>query len=170
VSTVAPTTIRAAVADDASRIAQIYSEGIADGEATFETAPRTAADVVPWLGRPREPVLVAERGGDVVGFARLTPYSPRACYAGVGDYAIYLAREARGRGIGRPLLQALVAAAQDDGYWKVIGRVFTTNVPSVALARACGFREVGVHLRHGRLDGVWKDVVVLERLLGDAAR
>jgi L-amino acid N-acyltransferase YncA len=87
----------------------------------------------------------------------------------VGEYTIYLDREARGRGLGRRLLDAVVTTAEAAGYWKLQGRLFTSNEASVALARRCGFRQVGVYERHGRLDGEWKDLLIVERLLGDAA-
>jgi L-amino acid N-acyltransferase YncA len=160
--------IRPAAPSDADALATIYNEGIADRQATFETAERTAADALTWLGRIREPVLAAEHGGRVAGFARVIASSDRCAYAGVGEFSIYLARDARGHGVGGQLLEALVSTAEDEGYWKLIGKLFTTNAASLALARRCGFREVGVHRRHARLDGEWKDVLVVERLLGDA--
>jgi phosphinothricin acetyltransferase len=154
---------------DAAAIAAIYNQGIEERQATFETAPREAADVEPWLAaRESPPVLVAEERGAVCGWARIVPYDERAAYAGVGEYGIYVDRGARGRGIGGQLLEALAAEAETHGCWKLIGLLFTDNGPSRALARACGFSDVGVHRRHGRLDGEWRDVVVVERLLGDA--
>ena len=164
-----PTTAtRAATQVDAPSIAAIYNAGIAEREATFETAERSAEDVLAWIGREREPLLVAELDGRVAGFARVIRSSDRCAYAGVGEYTIYLAGDARGRGLGARLLDALAVAAEAAGYWKLIGKLFTTNEATIALARRCGFREVGVHLRHGRLDGEWKDVLLVERLLGEA--
>jgi L-amino acid N-acyltransferase YncA len=160
--------IRPAVPADAAALAAVYNQGIAEREATFETAERSADDALGWLGREREPVLVAERDGRVLGFARLMLSSDRCAYAGVGEYTIYLDRDARGQGVGAQLLEALGAAAEAAGYWKLVGKLFTTNAASVALARRCGFRDVGVHERHGRLDGEWRDVLVVERLLGQA--
>ncbi|MDX6669228.1 MAG: hypothetical protein QOK04_2608 [Solirubrobacteraceae bacterium] len=163
-------TVRHAQPADAAAIAAIYNQGIEERQATFETAPRAAADVEPWLAaRDSPPVLVAQERGAVRGWARIVPYDERAAYAGVGEYGIYVDREARGHGLGRQLLDALAAEAEAHGYWKLIGLLFTDNEPSRALARACGFSDVGVHRRHGRLDGEWRDVVVVERLLGDAA-
>ena len=162
--------IRAADATDAGAVAAIYNESIAEREATFETAERSAGDALRWLAADGEPLLVAEDQERVLGFARVIRSSDRCAYEGVGDYTIYLARDARGRGVGRALLAALVAAAEQAGYWKLIGRLFTSNAASIALARRCGFRQVGVHERHGRLDGEWKDVLVVERLIGEAAR
>jgi phosphinothricin acetyltransferase len=162
-------TVRHARWADATAIAAIYNQGIEERQATFETAPREAADVEPWIAaQESSPLLVADHGGSVRAWARIVPYDERAAYAGVGEYGIYVHREARGRGLGRRLLEALVAEAEAHGYWKLIGLLFTENGASRALAGACGFSEVGVHRRHGRLDGEWRDVVVVERLLGDA--
>lgn len=163
-------TIRVATRADAGRIAAIYNEGIAERLATFETEPRTPGDVMGWLV-DGFPVLVAERedGGEVAGFARVGDYSERAVYRGVGEHAVYVARAARGAGLGRALLEALAAEAAERGYYKLTSRIFAENEASRAAHRAAGFREVGVQRRHGRLDGDWKDCVLVERLVGDAA-
>src|SRR5256714_128675 len=113
------------------------------------------------------PFLMAELDGEVVGFGRVTAYSTRACYAGVGEASIYVDREARGSGVGRLLFDALCEAAAAAGYWKLLGLLFPTNAASVALVRAAGCREVGVHRRHGRLDGEWREVLLVERGLGE---
>jgi L-amino acid N-acyltransferase YncA len=150
-------------------VAVIYNQGIEEREATFETRPRPAAELAAAIAEPGGlPFLVAERGGEVVGWARVTPYSPRACYSGVGEASIYLERGARGAGLGLRLFDSLSDAAERRGYWKLIGLLFPTNAASTALCRSAGAREVGVYRRHGRLDGDWRDVVVVERLLGDA--
>jgi L-amino acid N-acyltransferase YncA len=115
------------------------------------------------------PFLVAERDGRVAAWARVSPTSSRECYAGVGEASIYVARGDRAAGVGRALLTALAEAAERAGYWKLVGLVFPTNAASVGLLSAAGFLEVGLHRRHGRLDGEWRDVLVLERLLGPAA-
>ena len=162
--------VRPARAADADALAAIYNQGIAERQATFETTQRSAADAASWLDDAGGPVLAAERDGRVVGFARLVPASDRCAYAGVGEYTIYVDPDARGEGIGRQLLDALATQAERAGYWKMIGKLFTSNAGSIALARRCGFREVGVHERHARLDGEWKDVLVVERLLGEALR
>jgi phosphinothricin acetyltransferase len=164
------TGLRPATGEDAEAIAAIYNEAIAERSATFDTEPVTAADVGGWLHLEREPVLVAELDGRVAGWARVIASAERCALAGVGEYTIYLARGARGQGIGRRLLAELVTAAEAAGYWKLQGRLFTGNAASVALARSSGFREVGVYQRHGRLDGEWKDLLIVERLLGEAAR
>jgi phosphinothricin acetyltransferase len=100
----------------------------------------------------------------------VSPYSIRRAYAGVGEHGVYVDPGARGRGVGLALLNALADAAEAAGYYKLTSRVFTTNRSSLALHRAAGFTEVGVQRRHGRLEGEWKDTVLVERLLGDAAR
>ena len=160
--------IRAAVPADAAALARIYNQGIAGRQATFETRPRDVQDVLQWLGE-RGPLLVAVRDGEVAGFARVTAYSDREVYAGVGEYGIYVDEAARGGGLGARLLEALAAAAEAAGYHKLTAKLFTSNEASLALARRCGFREVGVHRNHARLDGEWRDVLVVERLLGAAA-
>lgn len=158
--------IRQATAADASAIARIYNQGIEDRGATFETRPRTPADIVAWLEEAKRlPLLVAEDEGVVAGWAGLSAYRSRACYAGIGEFSIYLEQTMRGRGVGRMLLSALIDAARDRGYWKLVSRVFPFNTGSRALCRSCGFREVGVYEKHGRLDGKWLDVVIVERLI-----
>jgi phosphinothricin acetyltransferase len=159
-------TIRPAMAGDAAVIARVYNQGIADRGATFETEPRTAADIEARLRSPDAlPTLVAEVDGLVVGWAGLSAYRPRPCYSGIAEFSIYLDRGARGRGIGRDLLTALVDAARARGCWKLVSRIFPFNGASRALCRACGFREVGIYEKHGRLDGRWLDVVIVERLI-----
>jgi L-amino acid N-acyltransferase YncA len=160
-------TIRPAQAADAAEIAAIYNEGIESRQATFVTRRHTAADVARWLEAPG-PQLVAERDGQVIAFAVVGDYSPVPAYHGVGEFAIYVAGSARGQGVGRELLEALVAASEEAGRFKLLGKLFADNEASRALCRACGFAEVGVHRRHGQLDGRWRDVLVVERLLGPA--
>ncbi len=159
--------IRPAVEADAASIAGIHGEGIADRVATFETRPRDARDVAEWLAQGR-PFVVAEEDG-IAGFARVSSYSDRAVYDGVGDHGVYVARAARGRRLGVALLEALASEAEAAGYYKLTSRVFADNAASRAVHLAAGFTEVGVQRRHGRLDGEWKDCVLVERLLGDAA-
>jgi phosphinothricin acetyltransferase len=159
-------TIREATAEDAEVIAAIYNQGIEDRGATFETERRTAEDLVAKLAeRQRHPILVAADGDAVLGWAGLSEYRSRACYAGIGEFSIYLDRGARGRGVGRLLLTALVNAARERGYWKLVSRVFSFNAASRALCASCGFREVGVYEKHAQLDGRWLDVVIVERLI-----
>ena len=158
---------RPARPEDAAAIARIYNEGIEDRLATFETTLRSAGDVGGWLAAGY-PLVVVEGDDGVVAWASAPPYRPeREAYAGIGDFSVYVARPERGRGAGRAALEALVAEARARGLWKLVGRIFPENEASLALARRLGFREVGVYRRHGRLDGAWRDVVVVELLLDD---
>jgi L-amino acid N-acyltransferase YncA len=160
--------VRAAAPADAPAIAAIYNEGIADRVATFETRERSTDEVRAWLDDGL-PLLVAVDGDSVVGFARVAPYSDRCVYDGVGEHGVYVARDARGRGAGRRLLDELCAAAEAAGLYKLTSRIFADNEASIAAHTAAGFDVVGVQRRHGRLDGEWKDCVLVERLIGDAA-
>jgi L-amino acid N-acyltransferase YncA len=163
-------TLRPAVPADCGRIADIYNAGIEERSATFETRPREPREIARWLQDPhRFPLIVAEGRRGVVGWARVSGYSEREAYRGVGECQVYVRPAARGRGVGTGLLLAACREAERLGYWKLVGRLFTTNRASLALVERCGFREVGVHRRHGRLDGDWRDVVLVERLLGPAA-
>lgn len=164
-----PVVIRPARDADVPAITRIYNEGIAGRQATFETRPRTEAEVETWIQPGARPLLVAQHGDAVAGFARVTAYSDREVYAGVGEYGIYVDAAARGAGIGVRLLDALAAEAERAGYHKLTAKLFRSNHASLALARRCGFREVGIHRNHAQLDGEWRDVLVVERLLGPAA-
>jgi phosphinothricin acetyltransferase len=162
--------IRPAQAGDAAAVAAIYNHSIAEREATFETRARRPQDVAGWLDEGRPFLVAVAEDGEVLGFARVSPYSVRKAYAGVGEHGVYVAAHARGRGVGSALLAALAEAAEAAGYHKLTSRVFTTNAASLALHRSSGFTEVGIQRRHGRLEGEWKDTVLVERLLGEAAR
>jgi phosphinothricin acetyltransferase len=161
--------IRRASRADAEAIAAIYNEGIADRVATFETRPREPHEVAAWLAEGLPLLVATDERGAVVGFARVAPYSDRCVYAGVGEHGVYVARAARGEQLGRRLLEALAAASEEAGLSKLTSRVFADNAASRAVHRAAGFHEVGIQRRHGRLDGEWKDCVLVERLLGEAA-
>jgi len=158
---------RPATAADAEAIAAIYNEGIADGIATFETRPRTADDVQEWFGRRFPIVAVEDETRAVIAFASTSEYRPRDCYAGIAEFSVYAARGQRGRGAGRLAMQTLIDAARAAGFWKLVSRVFVENAPSRALMRSAGFREVGIYERHARLDGRWRDVVIVERSLSE---
>jgi L-amino acid N-acyltransferase YncA len=159
------TILRRAVAHDAAAVAAIYNEGIDDRVATFETTARSEADAEAWIAEGL-PFLVAELSGEVVGFARLSAYSDRCVYSGVGEHGVYVGRSSRGMTLGRRLLDALAEAAEQAGYHKLTSRIFTDNEASLAAHRAAGFEEVGVQRRHGMLDGEWKDCMLVERHLG----
>ena len=142
-------------------VAAIWAEGIATGSATFET------EVPSWeeFDRTRLPGqrLVAVDGGEVVGWAALSPTSSRECYAGVAENSVYVTSAGRGRGIGRALLDALLARADPAGIWTIQTSVFPENEASVALHERVGFRVVGRRERIAKLDGVWRDTLFLER-------
>jgi phosphinothricin acetyltransferase len=155
---------RPAALTDAQRIAEIYNEGIADRVATFETTLRSADDVCAWFDGTH-PIVVVENGSGVVAFASTSTYRTRACYAGIAEFSVYVARGLRGRGAGRLAMEALLRQAEQAGFWKLLSRVFVENAPSRQLLQSLGFREVGIYEKHGQLDGVWRDVVIVERLI-----
>ena len=146
--------------DDYPAVAAVFAEGIATGLATFET------EVPGWeewdAGHLADHRFVAELDGEVVGWIAVVPYSRRAVYRGVGEESVYVAERARGRGVGRALLETVIESARDGGLWTLQAGVFTDNGASLAFHRALGFREVGIRERIGQLDGVWRDVVLLE--------
>jgi L-amino acid N-acyltransferase YncA len=157
-------TSRAADLDDAAAIAAIYNEGIEDRVATFETRLRTREDTAAWFDG-RHPIVVVEDGGSVVAFGATSVYRPRDCYSGIAECSVYVAREARRRGAGKLALQSLIEASEQAGFWKLVSRIFTENTASRALVKAQGFREVGYYEKHGLLDGRWRDVIIVERLI-----
>ena len=157
-------TTRAATPDDAEDIAHIYNQGIEDRTATFETTRRTPDDIARWFDGVH-PVVVVEQQGEIIAFAATFLYRPRACYAGIAEFSVYVRRDKRGCGMGRAALLALFDAAETAGFTKLVSRVFVDNVASRRLLASLGFREVGVYEKHGRLDGVWRDVVIVERLI-----
>jgi L-amino acid N-acyltransferase YncA len=152
--------VRPLVAADWPAVAAIFAEGIATGDATFET---TVPEWRDWDARHlAEHRLVAELDGGVAGWTAVVPYSSRAAYRGVGEESVYVAERARGRGVGRELLATLIESARAGGLWTLQAGVFTENAASLALHRSLGFRQVGVRERIGQLDGAWRDVVLLE--------
>lgn len=157
-------TTREAQPADADSIARIYNEGIEDRVATFETRLRSSEDVRAWFDGVH-PIVVVEDEGRVVAFAASSTYRPRDCYAGIAEASVYVSRDYRRRGAGRIALEALIAAAKDAGFWKLLSRIFSENTASRGLVRQLGFREVGVYEKHGQLDGQWRDVVIVERTL-----
>lgn len=155
---------RLATPDDAAQMAAIYNEGIGDRVATFETRARSAEDVRGWFDG-RHPIVVVEQDGEMVAFASTSTYRPRECYSGIAEVSVYVGRKFRRRGAGRVALAELIRVATEQGFWKLVSRVFPENRASRALIASLGFREVGVYEKHGMLDGVWRDVVIVERHL-----
>ena len=155
---------RPATEEDAPAIARIYNQGIEDRVATFETRPRTEADIQAWFAG-KYPVVAVEDAGEVVAWAATSLYRTRECYAGIAEFSVYVARAARGRGAGRLAMQALIKQAESAEFWKLVSRIFPENRASLALMRSLGFREVGRYEKHGQLDGVWRDVVIVELLI-----
>lgn len=153
--------IEAMRADDWPAVKAIYEAGIATGNATFETqAPTWEA----WdKGHRADCRLVARANDEVIGWAVLSSVSGRCVYAGVAEVSIYIAEAARGQGVGKALLNALVAESEKAGIWTLQTGIFPENVASIALHKACGFREVGYRERLGCMNGWWRDVVLLER-------
>lgn len=158
-------TARMATIADVPHIRRIYNEGIDDRLGTFETRGRTDDDIAAWLGGRHPTVIVEMAGAGVVAFASTSGYRQRECYAGVAEFSVYVARAQRGRGAGREAMTALIDAARQAGFWKLVSRVFPENTASRRLLASVGFREVGTYQRHARLDGSWRDVVITERLL-----
>jgi L-amino acid N-acyltransferase YncA len=153
--------IRAMQPSDWPAVREIYEQGLATRQATFET---TAPSWAEWdEGHLAEQRLVAAQEGKVVGWAALSPASRRPCYAGVVEESVYVRAEARGQGVGTSLLRALVERAEKAGAWTIQTSIFPENVASIELHRRCGFRVVGTRERIAQLDGEWRDTVLLER-------
>jgi phosphinothricin acetyltransferase len=161
--------IRPAGVTDVAAIATIYNQGIEDRLATLETELRTPEERAEWLAArgPRHPVLVADVGGLVTGWASLNRFNPRPAYDHVADFSIYIERGWRGCGVGRRLLTALVERAQALGYHKMVLSAFPFNPAGVSLYERLGFTTVGIYREQGRLDGQWVDVLVMERVFTD---
>ena len=156
--------VRSAAPNNSAIIAHIYNQGIEDRVATFETRLRTAEDVQAWFDGVH-PVLVVEDESEIIAFASTSAYSARECYGGIVECSVYVKRDMRGRGVGRIALEALIRAAEEAGFWKLVSRVFVENNASRALVRSLGFREVGIYKKHAKLDDVWRDVIIVERLI-----
>ncbi|MGA9635015.1 MAG: N-acetyltransferase family protein [Solirubrobacterales bacterium] len=171
-----PLSIRRAAPGDAERIAEIFNQDVEDRVATFETRPAGAGDAARWIesdlvviAEAPSPAATNPAAGSVVGWAKASPYADRHdYYDGVRETTLYVERGARRTGVGRRLLDALAEVAAEEGVHKLIGKIFTSNEPSISMVGALGWREVGVHERHGMLDGEWKDVLVVEKLLQPA--
>jgi L-amino acid N-acyltransferase YncA len=153
--------IRAMRGDDWPAVRDIYAEGMATGNATFETeTPEWTKWDSAHLQNCR---LVAQDSEQILGWAALSPVSSRRVYSGVAEVSVYVVSAAQGRGIGKMLLQSLVEQSERCGIWTLQAGIFPENVPSIALHKSCGFREVGRRQRLGQRNGVWRDVLLLER-------
>jgi len=160
-------TVRAATAADVEAICTIHNQGIVDRIATLDTILRTTDDCRAWLEERglRHPVLVADLEGLVVGWASLNRFNPRQAYDHVADFSVYVEREWRGKGVGRQLLDRLIACARDAGYHKMVLAAMAHNIAGLALYTRTGFTRVGIYREQGQLDGKWVDVVIMEKLL-----
>jgi L-amino acid N-acyltransferase YncA len=159
--------IRTAKLKDATAIVEIYNQGIRARVATFQTQERTVADIQTWFNDPKHPLLVAILEDSVVGWIHASAYRPAAStwYAGIAEYSVYVSNSAHGSGVGQTLMLEFFKACQTVGIWKLVSRIFPENMASLALCAKTGFREVGIYQRHAMLDGVWRDVVIVEKLL-----
>lgn len=164
--------VRVATPDDADVIARIHNQGISERIATFETVPRTVAQVRQSLTEKAStfPAVVVEKDGVVIGWAAAGAYRGRPCYHGIAEHSVYVDQASRNMGAGRAALQGLVLVYQQLGFWKLVSRIFPENTASLALHEALGFRVVGVYHQHAQLDGEWKDCVIVEKLLRAADR
>jgi L-amino acid N-acyltransferase YncA len=159
--------VRLATAADAAAIARIHNQGIEDRVATFETDSRTPDQVIAALADKGDkfPTIVVECRGEVAAWASAGPYRTRECYSGIAEHSVYVDRDVRGHGIGRITLEGFLRCYAERGFWKIVSRIFPENEASLALHERTGFRVVGVYRRHAKLDGQWKDCVVIEKLL-----
>jgi len=156
---------RTAERSDAAAITEIYNQGIADRVGTFETEPRSTDQIEAWFDEALAIVAVDDGAGQLVGYAVAHRYTDRCCYSGVGEFSVYVRRANRGQGVGRVAMGALIDASRDKGLWKLLSRVFPENKASLALMSRMGFEEIGVHRNHGKLDGQWRDNVIVELLI-----
>ena len=155
---------RIAELNDVTAIANIYNQGIEDRSATFETRLRSAEEIQQWFDGIH-PILVVENEQGVIAFASTSSYRSRECYAGIAECSVYVKRDMRRHGAGRLAAEAIIHTAEEGGFWKLVSRVFVDNIASRALLKSLDFREVGVYYKHAKLDGMWRDVVIVERLL-----
>ncbi|GGJ53613.1 arsinothricin resistance N-acetyltransferase ArsN1 family A [Deinococcus roseus] len=162
-------TSRVATLQDAPSIAEIYNQGIEDRTSTFETRPRSTADIEKWFDG-MHPIVVLEVQGEIKAFASTSGYRPRDCYAGIAEFSVYVDRASRGQKLGEIAMRHLIQESEKAGFWKLLSRVFPENQASLKMLSRMGFREVGTYHRHGQLEGIWKDVVIVERLLGAVAK
>jgi phosphinothricin acetyltransferase len=155
---------RRATVADAAAIATIYNQGIEDRVGTFETELRTEAMITSWFDGIH-PIVVVEHDHNIIAYASTSSYRARPCYAGIAEFSVYVERSWRGKGAGRIAMLGLLRESERTGLWKLVSRVFVENAASRGLLRSLDFREVGIYEKHGQLDGVWRDVVIVEYLI-----
>jgi L-amino acid N-acyltransferase YncA len=155
--------MRVATRSDAAAMTTIYNQGIEDRVGTFETELRTEAMVISWFD-DIHPIVVVEQGDEIIAYASTSTYRTRPCYAGIAEFSVYVRRNWRSQGAGQLAMTGLCQESERVGLWKLVSRIFVENVASRGLLRSLGFREVGIYEKHGQLDGIWRDVVIVERL------
>ncbi|GHO52682.1 arsinothricin resistance N-acetyltransferase ArsN1 family A [Ktedonobacter robiniae] len=155
--------VRVATVADSLAMATIYNQGMEDRVGTFETQLRTEAMVASWFDGIH-PIVVVEQEQDIIAYASTSSYRSRPCYAGIAEFSVYVRRDWRGKGVGRLAMTHLLQESASAGFWKLLSRVFVENEASRGLLRSLGFREVGIYEKHGQLDGIWRDVVIVEYL------
>jgi len=159
---------RLATLEDVPYITDIYNQGIEDRTATLETRLRTRDEMKEWLinrSEKHKVVVITNDTDDVFGWASLNIFNSRCCYSGVVDISIYIERKMRGKGLGKLLLNYLIEVAKEEGFDKLVLSTFDFNEAGKRLYISMGFREVGTYLKHGKLDGKWVNVTIMEKLL-----
>lgn len=163
-----PYSTRLATVEDIKGITVIYNQGIEDRIATLESSPKKESDRMDWFTKRNEAhkvLVIEDDNGTVWGWASLNPFNSRCCYSGVVDISIYIERSMRGKGLGKQLINALIKAAREQGFHKLVLSAFSNNEAGKRLYKAAGFKEVGTYINQGILDGKWIDVTIMEKLL-----
>ncbi len=159
---------RLATIDDISAITMIYNQGIEDRVATLESCPRKESEMIDWFTKRDEAhkvLAIEDDSGAVWGWASINTFNSRCCYSGVADISIYIERSMRGKGLGKQLMSALIETAREQGFHKLVLSTFSMNEAGKQLYKAAGFREVGIYINQGILDGKWIDITIMEKLL-----
>ncbi len=153
--------------EDAASVARIYNEAVAKRLATFEESPAKVEDIAADLQSelPTHPSVGVILDGELIGYAMSSSHSTYAPYRGIAEFSVYVAEKFRGRGYGRLALDELIRRCQARGFTKLLSRILEENVASRSLCTSLGFREVGMYVRHAQLDGVWRNLVIVEKLL-----
>ena len=159
--------VRTSVANDIPAITTIYNQGIEDRIATFETDLRDESSISHWFEANHPIVVVIDKDDSPISFAAGFPYRKRKCYDGIHEFSVYTHRNFRGNGCGKLAVQFLIKQIKHRGGWKLLSRIFPENIASRKLCKNLGFREVGTYLRHAKLDGQWRDTVIVELLVDE---